>query len=282
MGHFFGRDIVSLLILPLWNFFMGLVTFLYCLYLVTPILLLVVGSFGTSWTNSLLPSGMTFDWYLEVAGDSSFQRAFLTSLQVVVATCVINVLLGVPFAYAVFSAANRGIRLAARIFTLLPVAVPELVLGFGFIIVFSSNYTPWLGTTWLLVCAHVVLTLPYLVGTLLGDMDRLGIAGMERVAETLGAGFWQRFRDIVIPSLRYSLLSGLMMVTAISIGEFQISNLVAGFLSRTYPVVLLQAFYGATGLACAATVVLIFLALMAACASAAGAHFSHFRQKARP
>jgi putative spermidine/putrescine transport system permease protein len=128
----------------------------------------------------------------------------------------------------------------------------------------------------------VVLTLPYLVGTLLGDMDRLGIAGMERVAETLGAGFWQRFRDIVIPSLRYSLLSGLMMVTAISIGEFQISNLVAGFLSRTYPVVLLQAFYGATGLACAATVVLIFLALMAACASAAGAHFSHFRQKARP
>ncbi|OSQ47773.1 ABC transporter permease [Thalassospira alkalitolerans] len=260
---------------------MGLVTFLYTLYLIAPIALLLVGSFGTSWTNSLLPTGFTLDWYREVIGDASFRRAFMTSLEVVAATCVVNVVLGVPFAYAVFSAANRGVRLAARIFTLLPVAVPELVLGFGFIIVFSSDYLPWLGTTWLLICAHIVLTLPYLVATLLGDMDRLGIADMEKVAETLGAGFWQRFRDIVLPSLRYSLLSGLMMVTAISIGEFQISNLVAGFLSRPYPVVLLQAFYGATGLACAATVILIILALLAAFGGAAGAHLAQLRQKVR-
>ncbi|MET0442448.1 MAG: ABC transporter permease, partial [Casimicrobiaceae bacterium] len=46
-------------------------------------------------------------------------------------------------------------------------------------------------------------------------------------------------------------------------GEFQFSNLVAGFLNRTYPVVLLQAFYGATGFACAATVILLVLALVA-------------------
>ena len=53
-----------------------------------------------------------------------------------------------------------------------------------------------------------------------------------------------------------------------SIGEFQLSNLVAGFLTRPYPVVLLQAFYGATGFACAATVVLLVLALTASAASA--------------
>jgi len=41
-----------------------------------------------------------------------------------------------------------------------------------------------------------------------------------------------------------------------------LSNLIAGFLSRPYPVVLLQAFYGATGFACAATVVLLLLALL--------------------
>ncbi|TMH97557.1 MAG: ABC transporter permease, partial [Betaproteobacteria bacterium] len=35
---------------------------------------------------------------------------------------------------------------------------------------------------------------------------------------------------------------------------------------RTYPVVLLQAFYGATGFACAATVILLALALVAAVA----------------
>ena len=57
------------------------------------------------------------------------------------------------------------------------------------------------------------------------------------------------------------------MVAALSIGEFQLSNLVAGFLTRPYPVVLLQAFYGATGFACAATVVLLALALTASVAA---------------
>jgi hypothetical protein len=43
------------------------------------------------------------------------------------------------------------------------------------------------------------------------------------------------------------------MVAALSIGEFQISNLIAGFRYRNYPIVLPQAFYGAR-MACAATV----------------------------
>lgn len=61
-------------------------------------------------------------------------------------------------------------------------------------------------------------------------------------------------------------------MSAISIGEFQFSNLVAGFLNRTYPILLLQAFYGATGFACAATVVLLGLATCAGIASALTAH----------
>jgi putative spermidine/putrescine transport system permease protein len=84
----------------------------------------------------------------------------------------------------------------------------------------------------------------------------------------------QRFLHIVVPAVRHSILSGLIIVAALSIGEFQFSNLVAGFLNRTYPVVLLQAFYGATGFACAATVILLVLALTASVAgtiAAAGA-----------
>jgi len=150
----------------------------------------------------------------------------------------------------------------------MPIAVPELVLAFGFILVFSSDQLPWLGSIWLLIAGHVVLTLPYLLNTLLADMAHLNLGEMERMAATLGAGFGQRFRDIVLPMLRHSLLSGLIAVAAISIGEFQLSNLVAGFLTRTYPVVLLQAFYGATGFACAATVVLLVLAIAAAAAGA--------------
>lgn len=245
-----------------------LATCLYLLFLFAPIALLVMGSLGESWTNTLLPSGLTGRWYAELAADPSFQRAFLTSLKVVAATCILDMLIAVPLAYALHSTARRGVQAAARVVTLLPIATPELVLGFGFILVFSSDALPFIGSIWLLIAAHVVVTLPYLLNILLSDMTQLKLGDLERVAATLGAPFMSRFFDIVLPLVRHSLFAGLITVSAISIGEFQISNLIAGFLTRTYPVTLLQAFYGATGFACAATVVLLVLAVTA---SAAGA-----------
>ncbi len=258
---------------------MRLVYFIYLAYLALPMVLLVVGSFGEAWTNSLLPSGFTGRWYMEVGTDPSFRRAFLTSLRVVLAVCVADVLICLPLAYAIYATANKGVSAAARVITLLPIAVPELVLAFGFILVFSSDTLPWLGSQWLLIAAHIVLTLPYLLHTLVADMNNLGLAEVELAAESMGAGFARRFCDIVVPSLRHSLLSGLIMVSAISIGEFQLSNLVSGFLTRTYPVVLLQAFYGATGFACAATVILLLLAIAAATGGALTARSTHMSRE---
>ena len=258
---------------------MAVVTGIYLLYLFIPIVLLFVGSFGETWTNSLLPSGMTLDWYRELLDDGSFRRAFIVSLEVVFATCVACTLVAVPLAYALFKSASRGVMVAARIMFLLPIAAPPLVLAFGFILVFSTDALPWLGSIWLLIAGHVVLTLPYLLQTLVADMRHLRLDALELAAESLGASFRERFFDVVVPLLRHSLGSGLIMVAALSIGEFQLSNLIAGFLSRPYPVVLLQAFYGATGFACAATVVLLSLALLAAAGGAyASRSASAYRQ----
>ena len=261
---------------------MAVVTGLYLVYLFTPIALLFIGSFGESGTNTLLPTGTTLGWYVELWNDGSFRRAFVVSLEVVAATCVITTVVGLPLAYALYNSASRGVRVTARIVFLLPIAAPPLVLAFGFILVFSSDAFPWLGSLWLLVAGHVVLTLPYLLQTLVADMRHLRLAELELAAESLGATFHGRFLDVVVPLLRHSLASGLIMVAALSIGEFQLSNLIAGFLYRPYPVVLLQAFYGATGFASAATVVLLCLALLAAAAGALTARSaSRYRRGAR-
>ena len=114
--------------LPRW------VTVAYLAYLVAPILLLLVGSFGGLWLNTLLPTGFTGRWYLEVAADPSFRRAFNASLFVAVATGTACLALGLPLAYAVFRAQNPAVRAAARALYLLPIALPALVLAFGFIL----------------------------------------------------------------------------------------------------------------------------------------------------
>ena len=55
----------------------------YLVYLAVPIVLLLVGSFGELWLNTLLPTGFTTQWYADVAKDPSFRRAFSASLAVV-------------------------------------------------------------------------------------------------------------------------------------------------------------------------------------------------------
>jgi putative spermidine/putrescine transport system permease protein len=241
---------------------------LYLTYLLLPIGLVAIGSFGQSWTNSLLPTGFTLRWFQELLADGSFRRAFWTSLYVALGTCAATALLATPLAYSLYHRASRGGAFAGRLIASLPVAVPALTLGFGYVLVFSSDATPWLGTLPLLIAAHVVLTLPYLTQALVADLRHLGLADLEACAATLGASPWRQFITIALPAMRHSLVAGLVMVAALSIGEFQVSNLIASFKHRTYPVVLLQAFYGATGYACAATVVLLGLALCAAGLSA--------------
>ncbi|UIK01728.1 ABC transporter permease subunit (plasmid) [Rhizobium leguminosarum] len=253
---------------------MPIIAIAYLIFLAAPVLLLALGSFGETWSGTLLPSGFTFRWFQEVASDPSFRRAFFTSLKIVGTTCLLNIVVGLPLAYAIQAGAKGGVRFAARLVTLMPVAVPELVIAFGFILIFSSDALPWLGTFWLLAAGHLVLTLPYTVTALVADMEQLNLDQYEHAAATLGASFIARVRDITIPLLRTSLLSSMLTVAALSIGEFQLSNLVSGFLSRTYPVVLLQAFYGATGFACAATIVLLFLAVLASLTSSLTAQFA--------
>ena len=242
------------------------ITSLYLVYLVVPIALLVTGSFGDLWLNTILPTGFTSHWYRDVAADPSFRRAFASSLAVTFITCTACAAIGLPLAYALFRAESRRVRAISRVLYQLPVALPALVLAFGFVLVFSSDTLPWLGSIWLLAAGHIVLTLPYFLQAVVADMQRLGLRTLEDAAESLGSSGVQRFFHVVLPALRHSILAGLIIVAALSIGEFQFSNLVAGFLNRTYPVVLLQAFYGATGFACAATVFLLALALLAAVA----------------
>ncbi len=237
------------------------ITIAYLLFLIVPIVLLLVGSFGGLWLNTLLPTGFTLRWYADVLSDASFRRAFNASLMTAATTCLACLLIGLPFAYAVFRTDRPVVRAVTRLLYQLPVAMPPLVLAFAFILVFSSDTLPWLGSVWLLIAGHTLLCLPYFLQAVIADMQRLGLGTLEAAAESLGGSATQRFFHIVLPLLRHSIVAGLIVVAALSIGEFQFSNLVAGFLNRTYPVVLLQAFYGATGFACAATVILLALAL---------------------
>src|SRR6266436_3858564 len=100
------------------------VTAAYLAYLAVPIALLLTGSFGELWLNTILPTGITTQWYRDVAADPSFRRAFGASLAVVALTCAACAAIGLPLAYAVFRAESARVRAFARVLYQMPVALP--------------------------------------------------------------------------------------------------------------------------------------------------------------
>ena len=96
-------------------------------------------------------------------------------------------LIGLPLAWAVYRSRAPRVRALVRLLTQLPVALPALVLAFGFVLVFSSDTLPWLGSRGLLIAGHLIVCLPYFLHTVLSDMRRLGLDTLEDAAESLGS-----------------------------------------------------------------------------------------------
>src|SRR5690606_13649959 len=75
-----------------------------------------------------------------------------------------------------------------------------------------------------------------MVRSVLAVLMAIDLKTLEEGAASLGAGFWRRFRDIVLPNCRSGILAGSLMVVTLSIGEFNMTWLLHTPLTKTLPV----------------------------------------------
>lgn len=239
----------------------GTLICLYFAYVLAPIILLFVGSFGEKWFGTLLPSGFTWRWYVDLFSKTMYVRAMTMSLLVASLSAVLNAIIGIPAVYAVHTLRKPWLRRLFDFVILLPIAIPPVVMGLGLVQGFNWSSFSLVGTWYLLLAAHVVYTLPFMLRPLMANLELLRWNTLEEAALSLGASPWRLTRRILIPNLLPGLTSGALMTFAMSLGEFQLAVMVTGSASQTYPVVLYQAFYVSTGFACAATMLLVLLSL---------------------
>jgi putative spermidine/putrescine transport system permease protein len=241
--------------------FWGVLFCLYFAYVLAPILLMFVGSFGEKWFGTLLPTGFTWRWYLDLFSKAMYVRAMMMSLLVASLSAVLNAAIGIPAVYAVHTLRKPWLRRLFDFVILLPIAIPPVVMGLGFVQAFNWSSFSLVGTWHLLLAAHVVYTLPFMLRPLMANLELLRWNTLEEAATSLGASPWFVTKRVLIPNLLPGLTSGALMTFAMSLGEFQLAVMVTGSASQTYPVVLYQAFYVSTGFACAATTLLVLLSL---------------------
>lgn len=159
------------------------------------------------------------------------------SLEIAVAAVGISLLIGVPAGYAI-ARSSTGAARVARGFLFLPLAVPGIAIAMGWILA----YPRWRQHLSALVAGHLLYAMPFLVRAVANSLSTADIPVLEEAAASAGAGPRQRFLRVILPAARSGILSGVLMVFAISWGEFNVSFLLATPETQTFPAALYLTF----------------------------------------
>ncbi len=166
--------------------------------------------------------------------DALFALRF--SLFVAFCTAGVNGVLGTYAAWVLSKTRFPG-RETLGVLVNLPVAIPTVVVGTSLLLLWGpigllGKLLEPLGlqpmfTPFGVLLAHVLVTFPYMLGTVKPVLDDLDPT-YEEAAYTLGASRWQAFRAVVFPALRGGILTGALLTFAHSLGEFGATVLVSG------------------------------------------------------
>jgi len=211
----------------------------FLLNVVMLIATVAVNSVATRWFGTPLPEGFTLRWYGQAWSDFQLAHILVVTLQVVAATVILSILLGVPAAYALARAQFRGKRLA-MLLILLPMMVPPVTYG---IPMATAMYQIGVGGTLTgVILANLVPALPFVILVMTPFIEQID-PGLESAARIFGANTFQYFRHVLLPLLVPGMLAAGLLVLVRTIGMFELTFFTAGPDSQTLVVALYYAVF---------------------------------------
>ncbi len=209
------------------NIYIGLI--LIIMYL--PILLIVIYSFNESKISSVW-GGFSLKWYEMLRKDRAMHEAIKNSLVLGGLSCVSAAVIGTLGAVGMARIRLRTKGMVEYI-SMLPIMIPEIILGMVFMTFFALIGLPFGMTT--LVIAHTAFCIPYVY-----MMVKARLAGMDQslleAARDLGASEWRVFFDITLPLIVPAIMSGMLLAFAMSLDDVVISIFVTGPETNTMPI----------------------------------------------
>jgi len=193
-----------------------------------------------TWYRSVLPTQFTTGNYHEALGHSMTVSSIKNSLIYSSLAIVFNVALGVAIALVIVRS-NLWFRGALDALAMLPLAVPGLVMAFGYLaistylantdIVKNSNLMTHLfdvreDPTLFLVIAYGMRRLPYMVRSAVAGLQQTSIT-FEEASANLGASAATTLRKITLPLITANLIAGALLAFAFSMLEVSDSLMLA-------------------------------------------------------
>lgn len=201
----------------------GLVTF------VLPLLALLYVSFSTFWTSNLSFRHLTSQNYLSIFQSSQNYAAITNTLWYTAATVVVALTVSYACARVIYDRQRRPLAsLAQEVIVSLPLGVPGVIFGLGFLLAYSNQPLLSLGIygrPLSMILVYVVLVLPFATRIQLAAMAHVG-TDLSDAAAICGAGYWRRLVLVELPMLRSSLGYAGGLVVALIAQEFSASIMV--------------------------------------------------------
>ncbi|MBT0768039.1 ABC transporter permease [Kineosporia sp. J2-2] len=199
-------------------------------FLYIPIIAVVVYSFNASEVSYRF-TGLTTRWYGELFHDERLLETLRTSAIVGLLAGLAATAIGFLTAFALvrYRVRGRAFFLGA---ILIPLIVPEIVLGVSLLTIFSTAGIP--NGLLTMVLGHIVITLPLATLVPMGAMAALD-PSLSEAATDLGATGWITFRRVLFPLLRPSILAAFLLSFTTSFSNIVISTFTSGVGTTTLP-----------------------------------------------
>ena len=159
------------------------------------------------------------------------------TLKLAAITTLLLMIVGLPLAY--WLSKSRSIfKLVIEAIITMPLVLPPSVLGFYLLLAFSPQHGvgKWLSDTFDiqfvfsfqgLVLASVIYSLPFMIGPIKSALQQLP-ASLAQASYTLGKTERQTFLKVLLPNIKPSLFTAIVLTFAHTLGEFGVVLMIGG------------------------------------------------------
>jgi molybdate transport system permease protein len=152
-------------------------------------------------------------------------------------TTLVLLLIGLPLAY--WLSKGRSIfKIILEAIITMPLVLPPSVLGFYLLMAFSPKHGigAWLQDTFDLqlvfsfqglVLASVIYSMPFMIGPIKSALQQLPVS-LSQASYTLGKSERETFIRVLMPNIRASMLTAVILTFAHTLGEFGVVLMIGG------------------------------------------------------
>lgn len=169
--------------------------------------------------------------------DASFFQTMKLTFELAGITTLILLCIGIPLAYYLSQTRSR-FKPAVEAIVSMPLVLPPSVLGFYLLLAFSpkNSFGAWLDETFSLrlvfsfeglIIASVIFSLPFMVHPIQSGFTSLS-KSLQEASYILGKSKLKTIFHVLLPNMKPSLLTGMVITFAHTVGEFGVVLMIGG------------------------------------------------------